>query len=274
MTENSTGWTTDDIMKASAIEPCGQGKYRINVPEGWYQGRGACGTLVFATLCRALEAGEPDKERSLRSFSAAISAPVEKGPAEINVATLRRGTGISMIAAILHRDNNPLVQATAIFGKARADKRRLNLIKPPEPIDWKSLDVLPLKFPVAPEFTQFLEFRNLGPFPFSGSTEPLTEGFVRYKITPPKLGAPEIAGLTDSFWPTILAIETEPRPTATIAFTLQVFKPVEPLDPAIPLRYRARAIAGEEGYVLEMRELWTPSGELVALNEQTFAVIK
>jgi hypothetical protein len=80
--------------------------------------------------------------------------------------------------------------------------------------------------------------------------------------------------LADAWWPAGIATEAGPRPIGTIAFTLQMFAPREPLDPGEPLFHRARALAAQGGFVVEQRELWTSRGELVALNQQTFVWIR
>ncbi len=45
------------------------------------------------------------------------------------------------------------------------------------------------------------------------------------------------------------------------------------LPPAEPLRYRARMAALNDGFFVEMRELWL-GARPVALNQQTFVIIK
>jgi hypothetical protein len=67
---------------------------------------------------------------------------------------------------------------------------------------------------------------------------------------------------------------TAPRPMATLAFTLQIVADLDALPPGEPLFHRATAVAAREGYSVEMRELWTKAGALVALNQQTFVAIK
>ena len=46
------------------------------------------------------------------------------------------------------------------------------------------------------------------------------------------------------------------------------------LPSAAPLYYRARALTVGAGFEFESREIWTEAGQLVALNSQTFAIIK
>ncbi len=62
---------------------------------------------------------------------------------------------------------------------------------------------------------------------------------------------------------------------ATVGYTLQLVADLAGLDAASPLLFRSKCLAIDDGYLLEQRELWRPDdGRLVALNAQTFVVIK
>ncbi len=128
--------------------------------------------------------------------------------------------------------------------------------------------------PFVPVFSRHLEFRVVGPLPFSGAKEPVAEGWVRTKRSPPTLGAPELVALADAWWPAALATAPTPRPVGTVMFGLQLFLPEAPLDPTQPLFHRGRVLVEHEGYMAEMRELWTEDGRLLALNQQTIAWIR
>lgn len=117
------------------------------------------------------------------------------------------------------------------------------------------------------------EFRPTGRYPFTGGDRSEAAGWVRL-VKSVALGAPEIVGLMDAFWPATFARELSPRPMATVAFTLELLADPTTLDPTAPLFYRASAPSMRQGFVVELRELWTPQGELVALNQQTFVIIK
>ena len=112
--------------------------------------------------------------------------------------------------------------------------------------------------------------------PFAGATDPVIEGWVRPLRPGARRDAAYLAACIDCYYPTLFVIEKAPRPMATIAFTFQTFG--QPFsfagDPDAPLAYRARLVAAEAGYCVEFRELWTADGELLALNQQTFVIIK
>ncbi len=269
-----------DLARILTPEPRGHGHYTLAVPEGWHQGRGAFGGLVLGGMERAMEqASTQDAQavRALRSLTGVLCGPVRVGEADISVECLRRGSAVSTWHARLRQGDDVLAVATAVFGKDRPvsiPESARGCLKPPANLDWRSVDIVPISHPTAPDFARFFEYRPTGPWPFSGSEEPLAEGFVRAKTRSPALGAAEVIALADTYWPASLAAESQPRPMATISFTFQLLCDPSTLPPDEPLFHRGRAVAGAAGYMAEQRELWTASGQLVALNPQTFVIIK
>jgi hypothetical protein len=60
----------------------------------------------------------------------------------------------------------------------------------------------------------------------------------------------------------------------TLSYSLQIHARLDTLSPSDALFHRARAITAGEGYSIEHRELWSAGGDLIAMNQQTFAIIK
>jgi acyl-CoA thioesterase len=266
--------TTDDFTRATGVEPAGDGRYAATVPDGWQQGRGAFGGLVLGTLARAMLHAEPDVSRTLRALTGEIVGPVLPGPAALSVAALRRGNAVSTWDARLTQSDEVLARASAILGRPRTTERDGTELPAPA-IDpaWRDVAPAPIRPPLGPNFARMYEFRPTRAFPFASSDRSEAEGWVRLTRSV-ALGAPEIIGLMDAFWPATFAREAAPRPMATVAFTLELLADPAALDPAAPLYYRASAAAVRQGFVAETRELWTAQGELVALNQQTFVIIK
>lgn len=102
---------------------------------------------------------------------------------------------------------------------------------------------------------------------------PEAGGWIREQTLPSRLEAPALIGRLDAWFPTLYIIESEPRPCSTVQFTAELLADPASLDPALPLRYRAEMISLRDGFFLEARELWHGE-ELVALNQQTFVIIK
>lgn len=273
MTDDLAPPTTDDFLIASRVEPAGDGRYLATVPDGWQQGRGAFGGLVLGTLARAMLHAEREADRTLRSLNGEIVGPVLPGRADVTVEALRRGNGVSSWEARLTQSGEVLARASAVFGKARTADRDGTALPPP-PLDtlWTAVDVIPVRPPQGPHFARMFELRA-GRWPFGGGAKAEVEGWVRLAKSVP-IGVPEVIGLMDAFWPAVFAVETAPRPMATVSFTLELLADPATLDPSEPLRYRAWAPAARDGFVAEFRELWTARGELVALNQQTFVIIK
>lgn len=249
-------------------------RFLWDVPAGWRQGRGAFGGLVVAALVRAVEMAAETKERHVRSVAAHLVGPVLDGPAEIAVSRLRIGNGLSSLSSMLRQGDEVLAQATVILGKERSTdfdcEDRSPLPSPP----WEDVPPLPIAPPLGPEFAQHFEFRTAGPFPFTATAEARSAGWIRSKNPGQGRDAAHVAALADCYWPAILARASEPRPTATVAYNLQIVADCGELDPSLPLFHRGNALAGLGGYIAEHRELRTPDGKLVALNQQTFAVVR
>ena len=266
-----------EFDRISAVTPVGAGRFSVEVPDGWQQGRGAFGGLVLALLTRAAEAVVADAGRPLRALSGEIVGPVQPGPAAIAVEVLRAGTGVTAVAARLEQDGAVQAHAVVACGKARATYAAAPGLPAPSPPPWRSIEPAPVGPPLAPVFTQHLEFRVTGPLPFSGARaagDERAEGWVRLRRPGEARDAALAVALIDSFWPALLASAPAPRPVATLTFGFQLVTPLAGLDPDAPLFYRARMLAGGDGYGSEMRELWSEDGRLVALNQQTIVVMR
>jgi len=130
---------------------------------------------------------------------------------------------------------------------------------------------VPLTFG-GPEFSQHVEYRLIRGFPFSGDKEAVTEGWVRFREPGDVSRTIALVGLIDAWFPSVMPTMTAPRPFGTISFAAHLFD--REWSPSEPLHHRSRLIASQQGYFVELRELFTPRGELCAINQQTMAVIK
>jgi hypothetical protein len=264
----------DDLTKVITPSRVADGELELVVADGWQQGRGAFGGLVLGALARAIEAFEPEPDRVLRSLMGELSAPVMQGPAIIRVRAVRRGSGVSTFRATLWQDGEERAGATAVLGRARPTLTPWNPVPPVMP-PFASVEPVLLGPPFAPDFSRFFEYRITGPLPFSGGTDRSAAGWIRpRRCSAEALGAPEIVAIVDAWIPSAFTTESGPRPVGTVAFAFQYFPPKSPLSPREPLFHRATSVAGQDGFVVENRELWTAAGELVALNPQTLVWIR
>jgi hypothetical protein len=271
-----------DLSALQSPEPVGPGRFAITIPDGWQQGRGAFGGLVIGMLARAIERFEDEPERAIRSITAELGGPALPGPASIVLERQRAGSSVSVVTARLEQPqgeapgNEVQAHAVAVLGRARRSVVDHCELPTPAPITarpWR--DVEPFPWSEAwPPFARHVEFRCTGPMPFSGGPEAIAEGWVRFRETPARRDVAHLAALADGWWPALFSTWTMPRQMATIAYTLQVLGDLDGLDPEAPIFHRARAVASKDGYVVELRELWGEDGRLLALNEQTFVVIR
>lgn len=247
--------------------------FTIDVPDRWQQGRGAFGGLVLAMLTRAVEETVADPARRLRTITAELIGPARPGPATIAVEILRAGSGVTTAAARLVQDGAIAAHAVIAMGKPRAPHHALELVPPALP-PWQDVPVMPMRPPLAPVFTQHVEFRCTGPTPFAGVAVAETTGWVRLLRPGARRGDDFVVAMADCWWPAMLSAETAPRPAATLTFALETLGDLGDADRDAPLAYRGRVLGARDGYAVESRELWTAGGALIALNQQTFVVMK
>jgi len=264
---------TSALERALHLERAGEARFSLRVEDGWQQGRGAFGGVVLGVLLRAVEASEPDAERRLRSLTGEIVAPVLVGEAEVFIEAVRIGKGVSTWGATLRQGGAIAARASVVLGRHRHDDHHWAPEPPQMGTAWQDEPSFPVDAP-GPTFAQYFERCNVGPLPFSGNTDPEARGWIRPRAARVNWDAATVLATADAWWPASLALEPAPRPVATVAFTLQLFSPDPPPAPDVPLYYRARGLAAEHGFEMETRELWTPAGGLVALNQQTFVWIK
>lgn len=261
--------------------PVGAGRYTLDVPDGWQQGRGAFGGLVIGALVRAIEDFAASPDRPLRTLMAVLGGATGVGPAAIEVELLRGGSGQTTAAARLLQGGEVMASLTAVLARARApDAEAFGALEPPRLQPWVKVSAIPSR-PPFPTFTRHLEYRSDGPFPLSGGAA-VAQGWVRF-ARPFALGtgAPHVmssgawlAALIDAWWPANLTRLRAVRPMATVGFSLQVVHGAVDLDASTPLAFVGRTLSQQEGWAIEARELWHPDGRLLALNQQTIAIIK
>jgi acyl-CoA thioesterase len=242
------------------------------VHEGWRQGRGAYGGLTVAAAIRAIEQRVADPRRRVRTVTAEIPGPTLVGNATFTVDVLRSGNSVTVARAALAQAGEVTTHAVAVLAATREapEPPTWRELARPEAPAWASVAVLPWA-PMFPEFAQHFEHRIVAGAPNTGGAAQ-TIGWVRPREPGAARDAAYLAAMIDAWWPATL-VRMPMRPMATIAFTLELIGEVGELGDA-PLLYRGTVPVAGEGYFLETRELWTEDGRLLALNHQTFAVIR
>ena len=266
------GQMIPSFEEASVVRRTGPGIFEATVPDGWQQGRGAFGGLVYGMLARAMEQVVDEPARRLRTLTGDIAGPVMPGPATLRVETLRRGAKQSNLQGTLLQKDEPLSIAIGVFSASRDVHPPELSRESPERADWDQIPPHPLEPPSGPPFGRAYEYRSTWPMPFTGGREPETAGYLREKAVPSRRDAPSLVALLDAWWPTLWSIDRLYRPMATISFVGQLLIDPARLDPADRLFHTARMGALTDGFFVELRELW--SGDVcVAMNQQTYVVL-
>ncbi len=260
-----------DLEALFCSRKVGEGQYSIDFPEGWRQGRGLFGGLVIGALVRAAEQHVASTERLVRSVTAELAGPTAAGPAEIRVRTLRAGNAVSTLAVELAQAGEISAHAVVVLGAARNVAADFDETEPPLLQPWQAIDPFPPGVPMIPEFANHFEFRNVGPAPFSGGDSAVASGWIRPRVCSVRSAAYVVAE-ADAWWPSFFTRMSAPRPIGTIAFALELCSELPEGD--APLFHRGRTTVSRAGYAVEQRELWSEAGTLVALNQQTIAIIK
>jgi acyl-CoA thioesterase len=257
--------TFDQLLE---VQRLGELEFSIEYPVGYMQGRAMFGGLLMGSMVKAFEAATPG--RPLRSLTASLCGPVQPGPAQLRLEVLRAGSQMTTSTLKIIQQNEVLAQGTAVLGASRIEDREYVNLTPPDMTPLKNLERLEVAPPVAPEFTKTFVFHTDRHFPFSEETSGHALGYIAPENPGRQLDTAFLAGCIDAWWPAAFAREAMPRPMATVAFT---FQPLT-LPTTLPMLYRARTVAAHAGFTVEMRELWSTEGVLLALNQQTIAYIK
>jgi len=258
--------------EATRVVAAGQGTWAWTVPEGWRQGRGAFGGLTLATLVRAASESPDAKDRALRTLTAEIPAAVASGASNVRVETLRAGSGLSTLVARVEQNGETVAHAVLSFGKTRVTDFDRVEIERPSPPPWSDLPIAPTMAPLTPEFADHVEFRVTRGLPFTGARDAASEGWVRFREPGDAPRIVTLVGLVDAWYPAVLPTVTAPRPFGTTSFAAHFFD--REWSASEPLFHRSRLVASQQGYFVELRELFTPRGEICAVNQQTMAVIR
>lgn len=261
------------FQQVTTPEQVAPGRFAFTVHDGWQQGRGAFGGLALAAMARAVESFAATPERRLRTLTAELCGPVVPGPAEIVVEALRIGQGTSTIAARLLQGGALQTHAVVVLGRDREPATACDPLPCPPMPPWRDVASIPDGV-LAPPFARHFEYRPTGFIPFAGGSEPRAAGWVRLRDSGPLRDDAFVVAMADAWWPALFAVLRAPRPMATVTFTVDVVGDCAGLDPDAPLFHDARTLSARVGYAPELRTLWGADGRLLAINHQTFVIIR
>lgn len=266
----------DDAMALVRVAQAGQSTtFAWDVPDGWQQGRGAWGGLAVGGIVGAVVRAESDASRSVRSVSLQISAPVLVGRHQVVASAIRVGRGMSTWEVTVTDEEGVRVSGgTVITGSARSGsaertESRWSPLRMPEASPADEVPALPTG-PPFPTFTQHCEYRVVSGLPLQGG-EGETLGWISYRDAPAWADVPLLA-LVDAWYTVTLVPLADLVPVGTVNFTANLLVDPGTIEPGVALLHHGLVTASRDGYVSELRRLWTPDGRLAVENLQTVVV--
>ncbi len=261
---------TSAFERATTLSAEGTG----SIDASWYQGRGAFGGLMAAMLLRAMRAKVGDEARTPRSLTVHFCGPATEGPIDVRTEVVRSGSRVTHAMARVTKGDETTTFATASFCRSRTGPSYA-LAKRPDVAPASELPSIPRSMPGLPAFFEHVDARFAGPvLPFSGAATPEIAAWVRLR-EPAPVDAAVAALLLDALPPAIIATFDAPRAVASVDFTIHFFERL-PEHAGAPDDFHLVAIRSrwaDDGYAEEIRDLWSPSGVLLAQCRQLLALL-
>lgn len=270
--------STPGFGAATALEPLDRGTFGWDVPDGWQQGPGAWGGLVAGGLARAVLLSESDPERALRTLSVHMTSPLQVGRATVRTAPMRVGSGMSTWSATVEGEAGELsAHALAVTGRVRAPDlalaaRAWGTATPPDLPSWREVAPVRATGTGFPTFLQNVEFRGVAGQPLDGGPA-RSAGYVRF-TDQGDWDAPQLLGIVDAWFPTAFMVIEALRPFATVTYTAQLLVDPATVPTGEPLGFESSMSGAHDGFISEVRRLWTPDGRLAVENHQAIVVVR
>ena len=253
-----------DFERDTGVEPRGDGIYGCDISPDWWVGAGPNGGYIGAIVVRALSATPELAARPLRSITLHYLGRPSEGPAEVQVEADRHGRSVSFMRARLVQEGRLMATAAAVFAAERdgieLDQLDTPVVSPPD-----ETAGLP-SAPDAPPFSrQFDYLPAIGTPTLGGGDEALTGGWLRLRDERP-LDAAALVAFTDSWFPAVFAMRTEPLAVPTLELTVH-------LRGRLPREHdwalcRSRTRLARHGFLEEEAEIFSREGELLAQGRQ------
>ncbi len=250
----------------------------VIIPDNWAQGRtvygGLTAALIYYRMSLLVDKDKPDEFRPIRYFNVSFIGPLlVKENISIEVELIRSGRSASQLVAYVNQNGKTCVIAQACFGINR--KSKISVIdqiqhcmeKP------KKANFIPQIPKVVPRFLRHFEINiQDGRLPFMRSKKDHLHGWMRFKKAPQKFNDAHLIALIDAWPSTVLQQLKMPAPASTMNWNIE-FPQISPtLKPDQWLAYQATTKHASDGYVYGDANIWSESGELLALSRQTVGV--
>jgi acyl-CoA thioesterase len=253
----------------TAIEDLGGGRYRAEMSERWWVGKGPNGGYVAAVILRAIQASA-SAERAPRSLTVHYQRAPRAGAVEIEVTVEREGGRVSFLSARMAQEGRVQATAQAVLSEDWSDDEAFSEARMPdagEPGELHTID--PETRSSRPNMLQNYRLRPaLGEHAFSGG-DPYTGAWIRTR-EPRLLDAPLAAAFLDTWFPAPFVRLERPHGAPTIDYTVHFRSPLPPAEatPEDAYLISFESKIARHGFFEEDGELWSADGVLLAQSRQ------
>ncbi|HEX8101884.1 MAG TPA: thioesterase family protein [Solirubrobacteraceae bacterium] len=247
----------------TAIEAAGERRWRGQVSERWYVGRGANGGLLAAQCVRAMQALAGDPERVPRSLTVHfLEAPVA-GPIEIAGTIERAGRSTTAVSLRLEQGERTVGLALGALARWRDGGREHLAVAPPRVPRPDALAPLDPATSGLPAFVANYDWRWAVE---EGGHAARVGGWIR-TAEPRAVDHVALAAFADAFPPAVFPLIGGTAPAPTIDLTIHFRAPLDGLGEGWILgAFASRRLAG--GFFEEDGELWSEDGRLLVQSRQ------
>ncbi|MBX9753215.1 MAG: thioesterase family protein [Pseudomonadaceae bacterium] len=247
----------------------------LQVPTTWGQGRAGFGGLAVALVFEAMQAKVP-AGRPVRSLAVTFVGPLALDvPVSFEAEVLREGKAVSQVLGRAVQNGQVVTLVQGSFGAARDSVIAVPALAAPVMKPAAECQELPYIEGVTPEFTRYLAMRwAVGGMPFSNNKSREMGGWVRLREHDPveALNETHLLALVDAWPPAVLPHLSAPAAGSSLTWTIEFIQPLATLNTLDWCMYHAQVEHARDGYGHIAAELWSPTGELLALSRQTVTV--
>ena len=247
----------------------------VTIPADWGQGRASFGGLVVALQYEAMRA-QVAQARVLRSLAVTFVGPAEPGVSiSFEVQVLREGKAVSQVLGRAMQNGQVVTLVQGSFGASRESAVSIQSLPAPEMKAPQDCPLLPYIKGVTPEFMRHLSMGwAVGALPFTGRGTREMGGWVRLAgdVQDEPLTETHLLALVDAWPPALLPLLNTPTAGSTLTWTVEFVQPLPQASTLDWCKYLAVIEHARDGYGHVAANLWSPSGELIAISRQTVTV--
>jgi acyl-CoA thioesterase len=253
-----------DFERDTAVEARGERSFGCDIRPDWWVVAGPNGGYLGAIVVRALSADPDLGSRPLRSITLHYLGRPDAGPAEVQVEADRHGRSVSFMRARLVQGARLMATAAAVFGDERDGIELDQVDAPAVPAPDETAELPDASD--GPPFSHQFDYRPaLGPPTFGAGDEALAGGWLRLRDER-ALDAAALVAFTDSWFPAVFAMRTEPLAVPTLELTVHLRGRLPREHDWALGRYRTRL--ARHGFMEEEAEIFSREGELLAQGRQ------